>query len=140
MTVALNAAEFISGDGHSKSDIENSVASLRAAPTPRVENHPPTSKIDEDEDDEPSTGAKFFPSDGTEAMQPYFAGEGEVSPVHKPSDDGFKDKIDYMIHLLEAQRDIRTESATEDLILYGFLGVFIIFVLDSFSRSAKYRR
>ena len=28
----------------------------------------------------------------------------------------------------------------EDLVLYGFLGVFIIFVLDSFNKSAKYKR
>tara|TARA_Y100000389_G_scaffold86932_1_gene83569 strand:- start:3443 stop:3865 length:423 start_codon:yes stop_codon:yes gene_type:complete len=140
MTVALNAAEFISGEANSKADIENSVASLRAVSSPTTANRSLSSLDDDEEDEESNTGSKFTPSDGTEVMQPYFAGGEEASPESKLSGDGYKDKIDYMIHLLEAQRDIRTESATEDLILYGFLGVFIIFVLDNFSRSAKYRR
>lgn len=49
-------------------------------------------------------------------------------------------KLDYMIHLLEEQRDVKTGSVTEEVILYSFLGVFIIFVLDSFTRAGKYTR
>lgn len=49
-------------------------------------------------------------------------------------------KLDYMIHMLEEQRDIKSGSATEEVILYSFLGVFIIFVLDSFARAGKYTR
>jgi hypothetical protein len=52
----------------------------------------------------------------------------------------FINKLEYMIHLLEEQRDIKTGSATEDVILYSFLGVFIIFVLDAFARAGKYTR
>lgn len=52
----------------------------------------------------------------------------------------FVNKLDYMIHLLEEQREIKTGSATEEVILYSFLGVFIIFVLDSFARAGKYTR
>ena len=69
-------------------------------------------------------------------VEPYFSGQQEDT---KPT-SAVKEKIDYVIHLLESQRDMRTGSATEDLILYGFLGIFIIFVLDSFTRSAKYKR
>ena len=50
------------------------------------------------------------------------------------------DKLDYLIHLLEAQNDVRNGSVTEDLILYSFLGIFIIFVLDNFNRAGKYCR
>ena len=49
-------------------------------------------------------------------------------------------KLNYMIHLLEQQRELKTGSATEEVILYSFLGVFMIFVLDSFARAGKYTR
>ena len=45
-----------------------------------------------------------------------------------------------MISLLEQQQDEKTEKTSEELILYIFLGVFIIFVLDSFSKVGKYIR
>ena len=49
-------------------------------------------------------------------------------------------KINYIIHLLEEQRSEKTNYITEELILYLFLGVFIIFVLDTFFKSSKYTR
>lgn len=49
-------------------------------------------------------------------------------------------KLDYMIYLLEQQKEQKTDSATEEIILYSFLGIFIIFVLDSFARAGKYTR
>ena len=52
----------------------------------------------------------------------------------------FVNKLDYMIHMLEEQREIKSSTATEEVILYSFLGVFIIFVLDSFARAGKYTR
>ena len=45
-----------------------------------------------------------------------------------------------MISLLEEQQDERTSNVTEEVILYSFLGVFIIFVCDSFVRVGKYVR
>lgn len=49
-------------------------------------------------------------------------------------------KINYIIYLLEEQRSEKTNYITEELILYLFLGVFIIFVLDTFFKSSKYSR
>jgi hypothetical protein len=49
-------------------------------------------------------------------------------------------KINYMINLLEDQQDERTNTVTEEVILYSFLGIFIIFVVDSFARVSKYTR
>ena len=49
-------------------------------------------------------------------------------------------KINYIIHLLEEQRSEKTNYITEELILYLFLGVFIIFLLDTFFKSSKYTR
>ena len=49
-------------------------------------------------------------------------------------------KLNYMIHLLEENQDEKTNHVTEEVILYSFLGIFIIFVVDSFARVGKYVR
>jgi len=49
-------------------------------------------------------------------------------------------KLDSILHLLEEQQEDKTNYITEELILYVFLGVFIIYVLDSFVRIGKYVR
>ena len=49
-------------------------------------------------------------------------------------------KLEYIIHLLEEQHNEKTNYITEELILYLFLGIFILFVLDSFARASKYVR
>jgi hypothetical protein len=56
------------------------------------------------------------------------------------SNDEFIEKLNYIIHLLEEQHNERTEHVTEELVLYCFLGVFIIFIVDSFARAGKYTR
>ena len=53
---------------------------------------------------------------------------------------GEEETINSIIHLLEEQHNERTEHVTEELVLYCFLGVFIIFVVDSFARAGKYTR
>ena len=45
-----------------------------------------------------------------------------------------------MINLLEQQQDEKTNNVTEEVILYSFLGIFIIFIVDSFVRVGKYVR
>jgi hypothetical protein len=50
------------------------------------------------------------------------------------------EKLNYMINLLEEQQDQKTGSVTEEVVLYSFLGVFIIFVVDSFTKVGKYTR
>ena len=49
-------------------------------------------------------------------------------------------KLDHILHLLEEQQDEKTGHVAEELILYSFLGIFIIFVVDSFARAGKYVR
>ena len=49
-------------------------------------------------------------------------------------------KLDNILHLLEEQTDEKSNYITEELILYVFLGIFIIFVIDSFVRVGKYVR
>lgn len=73
------------------------------------------------------------------AQKPYYANMGITSSGHS-SDNKLMEKINYMIHLLEQQQHEKTNNITEEFILYTFLGVFIIFVADSFARSGKYTR
>ena len=61
-------------------------------------------------------------------------------PVGTYSSPGLSDRINYMIQLLEEQKDEKTGRVTEEIILYVFLGIFVIFVLDSFVKTGKYSR
>ena len=49
-------------------------------------------------------------------------------------------KLNLLIKLLEEQRNEKTGYVNEEIILYAFLGIFIIFIVDSFARSGKYTR
>jgi hypothetical protein len=76
----------------------------------------------------------------------------QVTPINKPyyasmgigltdtSDSKMMEKINYMIHMLENMENEKTANVTEEFVLYTFLGVFVIYVLDAFSRSGKYIR
>ena len=57
-----------------------------------------------------------------------------------PTQDVLMQKLNYMITLLEDQQDERTNNVTEEVVLYSFLGVFIIFIADTFVRAGKYVR
>jgi hypothetical protein len=57
-----------------------------------------------------------------------------------PSKDELLEKMNHIISMLEEQQDEKTGNVTEELILYCFLGVFVIFVVDSFARAGKYVR
>ena len=50
------------------------------------------------------------------------------------------EKLNYMIYLLEEKRDEKTGHVTEEIILYLFLGIFVIFLVDSFVKTGKYSR
>jgi len=56
------------------------------------------------------------------------------------NNDVLMNKLNYMINLLEEQQDEKTNNVTEEVILYSFLGVFMIFIVDSFARVGKYTR
>lgn len=56
------------------------------------------------------------------------------------SNDPILDKLNHVINLLEEQQDDKTSHVTEEIILYFLLGVFVIFIVDSFTRLGKYTR
>ena len=59
--------------------------------------------------------------------------------ISNPNNELLK-KLDSILFLLEEQKEEQTHLITEELILYVFLGVFVIYVLDSFVRAGKYVR
>lgn len=71
---------------------------------------------------------------------PYFNQLANQAQLQGSQKDALMEKLNYMIQLLEEQQDEKTEHVTEELILYLFLGVFVIFVVDSFTRAGKYVR
>lgn len=74
--------------------------------------------------------------------KPYYMKGGMGGPSSSPPivDGRFMEKINYMIHMLEQLEVEKTANVTEEFILYTFLGVFVIYIVDSFSRSGKYIR
>ena len=66
--------------------------------------------------------------------------KGAVPASNVVGEDVVMQKLNYMINLLEEQQDEKTNNVTEEVVLYSFLGIFIIFVVDSFARAGKYVR
>jgi K+-transporting ATPase c subunit len=81
-------------------------------------------------------------SNKSENNKNYYASEssGYNLPSNNDSNQVLIEKLNYMINLLEEQQDQKTGSVTEEVVLYSFLGVFIIFVVDSFTKVGKYTR
>jgi chemotaxis protein CheY-P-specific phosphatase CheC len=73
------------------------------------------------------------------ASRPYYANMA-ISSGNNGLDDKMMEKINYLIHLMEEQQHEKTNNITEEFLLYTFLGVFVIYVLDTFARSGKYIR
>jgi len=87
----------------------------------------------------PLRDAKF---NNSEQNKKYYSSESQLNVPSYSNDSNqvLIEKLNYMINLLEEQQDEKTNSVTEEVVLYSFLGVFIIFVVDSFARVGKYVR
>ena len=58
----------------------------------------------------------------------------------KRVDSDLVEKIDKLMEMMEEQSEIRTTKKNEEIVLYCFLGIFTIYVLDSFATIGKYSR
>ena len=77
------------------------------------------------------------------AATPYYKGlsAGDSSkPQTMAHNSQLMEKLNYMIRLLEEQQKEPTQNIMEEFVLYGLLGVFMIYLVDSFSRAGKYIR
>lgn len=69
--------------------------------------------------------------------EPYYAKMGISSG---PSGDKVLDRLNYMTQMLESLQMEKTNHVTEEFVLYSLLGVFMIYIVDGFSRGGKYIR
>lgn len=81
------------------------------------------------------------PSNYASAHQPpqYLASQVVAQPGQQQGDApaDINSRLNYIIHLLEEQQNSKTSTTTEELILYSFLGVFTIYIVDSFTKVGK---
>jgi len=94
--------------------------------------------------DEPLNTPEAFNNIRSEQAQDYYRANvpyyTQMSQSPISNKDELMKKLEKILLLLEEQQDEKTGHVTEELILYSFLGVFIIFVVDSFARAGKYVR
>ena len=64
----------------------------------------------------------------------------ESLPVPKSTNSEMLYKLNNIIELFEDQKEIKTGQKNEEIILYCFLGVFVIYIMDSFVSIGKYSR
>lgn len=68
------------------------------------------------------------------------SGPGAARPgTHGDPSSTLLKRLNYAIQLLEEKRDLKTDTVTEELILYGLMGVFIIYAVHSFVRVGEYK-
>jgi hypothetical protein len=70
--------------------------------------------------------------------EPYYSKMG-ISKGENGSDK-VMDRLNYMTQMLESLQMEKTNHATEEFVLYCLLGVFMIYIVDGFSRGGKYVR
>ena len=83
---------------------------------------------------------RILPGYRSQANKPYYNYNQNLNNQEYPSQDVLLQKLNYMISLLEDQQDEKTSNVTEEVVLYSFLGIFIIFIADTFVRAGKYVR
>lgn len=77
---------------------------------------------------------------GSSYNQVYSHVSPNTIPNRNEGETKLMEKLNYMIRLLEEQQHEQTQNITEEFILYGLLGVFMIYLVDSFTRVGKYVR
>lgn len=83
---------------------------------------------------------RILPGYRSQSNRPYYNASQSTSNQEYPSQDVLLQKLNYMISLLEDQQDQKTSNVAEEVVLYSFLGIFIIFIADTFVRAGKYVR
>ena len=94
------------------------------------------------------TGSSYQQSYGPTEYFQQLTSKSNHTPVYSRMNGGggsgsqqqLMEKLNYMIHLLEEQQKEPTQHILEEFLLYGLLGIFMIFLVDSFTRVGKYTR
>jgi len=73
----------------------------------------------------------------TTQKDPYYS---HMGPGKGESGDKMMERLNYMTQMLESLQMEKTNHVTEEFVLYSLLGVFMIYIVDGFSRGGKYVR
>ena len=65
--------------------------------------------------------------------------ENVVEPKRQTNQE-LLDKMNKILEMFEDQKEIKTGQKNEEIVLYGLLGVFIIYIMDSFVNIGRYSR
>lgn len=60
--------------------------------------------------------------------------------IQNSNNSSLEEKLNRILALLEEQQLQKTQNVTEEVILYSFFGIFMIYLVDSFKRIGKYTR
>ena len=129
--------------GNDDSD-DSGLADFKPPPKPELTKQP--DELKENTIDNEITPNDFNELDDYAANEKYYKqyipyiNKSQNNPNYNGNKDLLFEKLNYMIHILEENKDQKTQNVTEELVLYMFLGVFTIFCVDSFARAGKYTR
>ena len=137
--------EEMDGDGEGLANFNPPPkAELTKIPEDVVENLDNQNSLNQPADDNAVT-IEGYNNLNNDVMKSYY--DSYVPYYHNPQNqstfqnkDELMKKLNYLIHLMEENKDEPNKNVTEELVLYMFLGVFTIFVIDSFARAGKYTR
>ena len=125
----------------SKNMITNMQTSLTTAPTNIASIH---SNLKEENDNELND---FYSKEMPVVVKPsiktndyLIMSNSNDTPQMKPSSNEMLSKLNNIIEMFEDQKEIKTGQKNEEIILYCFLGVFVIYIMDSFVSIGKYSR
>jgi hypothetical protein len=104
--------------------------SLESQPSSYDQAHSPPQNL------RPDVSGALASVQAASASSPQYASQMQ-NGVEGVSDKGISEQLNYIIHLLEEQQNAKTSTTTEELILYTFLGVFTIYIVDSFTKVGK---
>lgn len=78
-------------------------------------------------------GTTYTPTQG-QGKQPIF----ENYSSKNDNNAALLEKLNYMIYLLEQQQNEKTNYILEEFVLYCFVGIFMIYIVDGFARSGNH--
>lgn len=78
-----------------------------------------------------------YGKEGLTVTEPYYA---KMGISERGGSDKMMDRLNYITQMLESIQMEKTNHITEEFLLYSLLGVFMIYIVDGFSRGGKYVR
>ena len=87
--------------------------------------------------------SNFYKSEQSINLDPaiksnYLLINGEAPP--RTTNNEMLTKLNNILEMFEDQKEIKTGQKNEEIVLYCFLGVFVIYIMDSFVNIGKYSR